>query len=51
MRAFGFEPDAPVFLYSEVNEQSPKLKEADTVLVDRRARRFLGMDGGATDPS
>jgi putative ABC transport system permease protein len=48
VRAFGFEPSAPVFLYPEVNAQAPKLKDADTVLVDRQARRFLGMDGGAT---
>jgi putative ABC transport system permease protein len=49
VRAFGFEPNAPVFLYPEVNAQASKLNEADAVLVDRRARRFLGMDGGATE--
>jgi putative ABC transport system permease protein len=49
VRAFGFEPNAPVFLYLEVNGQASKLNEADAVLVDRRARRFLGMDGGATE--
>jgi putative ABC transport system permease protein len=49
VRAFGFEPDAPVFLYSEVNANRDKLKEANTVLVDRAARHFLGMDGGATE--
>jgi putative ABC transport system permease protein len=47
VRAFAFEPDAPVFLYPEVNAQREKLKEVDTVLVDRRARHFLGMDTGA----
>jgi putative ABC transport system permease protein len=47
VRAFGFDPDAPVFLYSEVNAYREKLKDADTVIVDRRARRFLGMDRAA----
>jgi len=49
VRAFGFDPDEPVFLFSEVNANREKLKEPGTVLVDRRARRFLGMDGGATE--
>jgi putative ABC transport system permease protein len=49
VRAFGFDPDAPVFLFSDVNANREKLKEANTVLVDRRARRFLGMDSGATE--
>jgi putative ABC transport system permease protein len=44
VRAFGFDPDAPVFLFPEVNANREKLKSADTVLIDRRARRFLGMD-------
>jgi len=47
VRAFGFEPDAPVFLYPEVNANRANLKDADTVLVDRRARRFLGMGRAA----
>ena len=45
VRAFGFDPDAPVFLYPDVNANREKLKDPNTVLVDRRARRFLGMDG------
>jgi putative ABC transport system permease protein len=49
VRAFGFNPDAPVFLYSDVNDDRGKLKEANTVLVDRHARRFLGMDTGANE--
>ncbi len=49
VRAFGFEPDAPVFTYADVNAARDKLKEPNTVLVDRRARRFLGMDSGATE--
>jgi putative ABC transport system permease protein len=47
-RGFGFNPDEPVFLFSDVNANRDKLKEANTVLVDRRARRFLGMDTGAS---
>jgi putative ABC transport system permease protein len=49
VRAFGFDPDMPVFLFPEVNSSRDKLKEADTVLVDRRARRFLGMDREPAD--
>lgn len=49
VRAFGFRPDEPVFLFADVNASREKLKEPDTVLVDRRARRFLGMDGGASE--
>jgi putative ABC transport system permease protein len=49
VRAFGFDPDAPVFLFADVNADRDRLKEPNTVLVDRRARRFLGMDSGATE--
>ena len=49
VRAFGFNPDEPVFLFSDVNTDREKLKEANTVLVDRRARRFLGMDTAANE--
>jgi putative ABC transport system permease protein len=48
VRAFGFNPDEPVFLFKDVNTNREKLKEANAVLVDRRARRFLGMDTAAT---
>jgi putative ABC transport system permease protein len=44
VRAFSFDPDQPVFLFPQVNAQRARLKPADTVLVDRRARRFLGMN-------
>ncbi len=47
VRAFAFDPDQPVFLFPEVNARRGQLKAADTILVDRRARRFLGMDGPA----
>jgi putative ABC transport system permease protein len=49
VRAFGFNPDEPVLLFPDINTNREKLKEANTVLVDRRARRFLGMDAAATD--
>ena len=49
VRAFGFNPDEPVFLFADVNTNREKLKEANTVLVDRRARRFLGMDTAANE--
>ncbi len=49
VRAFGFDPDAPVFSFADVNMSRDKLKEPNSVLVDRRARRFLGMDSGATE--
>ena len=49
VRAFGFDPDAPVFSFADVNASRDKLKEPNTVLVDRRARRFLGMDSAASE--
>ena len=49
VRAFGFNPDEPVFLFPDVNTNREKLREANAVLVDRRARRFLGMDTAATE--
>jgi putative ABC transport system permease protein len=49
VRAFGFDPDEPVFLFPDVNANREKLKDANTVLVDRRARRFLGLDTGASE--
>ena len=49
VRAFGLNPDEPIFLFPGVNTNREKLKAANTVLVDRRARRFLGMDTAATD--
>jgi putative ABC transport system permease protein len=49
VQVFAFDPDHPPFLLPEVREQSDKLKEADAVLVDRRARPFLGMSGAARE--
>jgi putative ABC transport system permease protein len=44
VRGFAFEPDKPVFLFPEVNEQRDKLVADGAVLVDRHGRRFLGMN-------
>ena len=49
IQAFAFDPDQRVFLQPEVNDQRGRLKEQDTVLVDRRARPFLGMAGDAKE--
>jgi putative ABC transport system permease protein len=49
VRAFAFDPEEPVFLFADVNANREKLKQENTVLVDRRARRFLGMDTAATE--
>jgi putative ABC transport system permease protein len=47
VRGFAFNPEEPVFLFPEVNAQRVRLKTAGSVLVDRRSRRFLGMDRSA----
>jgi putative ABC transport system permease protein len=46
VRVFAFDPDAPpVFSLSAIADQQGLLKTDDTVLIDSRARGFLGMDG------
>ena len=47
VRVFAFDPDQPVLQLPEVEGRLAELSDPDTVLVDRRARRFLGMDEGA----
>lgn len=49
VQAFGFDPDRPVFRLRDARAAAARLKAADSVLVDRRARRFLGMEGAAGD--
>src|SRR5262245_3460862 len=39
---FGIDPDDPVFLIKEVQEQSEKLKVPDTALLDSRGKDFYG---------
>jgi putative ABC transport system permease protein len=46
VRVFAVDPEAPpVFLLPEIADRQALLKADDTVLIDRRSRRFLGMDG------
>jgi len=47
VRIFAFDPDQPVFRLPAVNAHLAALRKPDTVLVDRRARPFLGMGGNA----
>ncbi|HVH79494.1 MAG TPA: ABC transporter permease [Stellaceae bacterium] len=50
VRVFAFDPDAPpVFELPGIADQQSLLKPDDTVLVDRRSRRFLGMDRPLTE--
>jgi putative ABC transport system permease protein len=44
VQVLAFEPDHPVLRLPELDGNLEKLTELDTVLIDRRARRFLGMD-------
>jgi putative ABC transport system permease protein len=44
VRALAFDPDEPVFSFADVNSERRQLNSPDTILVDRRARRFLGMN-------
>jgi putative ABC transport system permease protein len=45
IQVFAFDPEHPPFLLDEVRAESDRLKEADSVLIDRRSRPFLGMSG------
>jgi putative ABC transport system permease protein len=47
VRALAFQPDEPVFSFADVNAARQQLNSVDTILVDRRARRFLGMNSPA----
>ena len=50
VRVFAFDPGAPaVFSLSGIKDQQALLKNDDAVLVDRRARAFLGMDADAKE--
>ncbi len=49
VQAFAFDPDHPPMLSPEVKAESAKLKQADSVIVDRRARPFLGMANASGD--
>jgi putative ABC transport system permease protein len=47
VRVFAFDPDHPVLRLPEVEGKLAELNDPDAVLVDRHARRFLGMDRAA----
>jgi putative ABC transport system permease protein len=49
VQAFAFDPDRPVFLLPELKAQSARLKEGDSVIVDRRAQPVLGMASAARE--
>jgi len=49
VQVFAFEPDHPAFQLPEIRAASARLTQADAVIVDRRARGFLGMASGAGD--
>ncbi len=49
VQAFGFDPDHPPFLLPEVKTEAALLKPDDSVIVDRRAREFVGMASGSGD--
>jgi putative ABC transport system permease protein len=43
VRVFAFDPDQPVLSLPELEANQRDLSNLDTAIVDRRARRFLGM--------
>src|SRR6516162_5293876 len=44
LRVFAFDPDQPLLSLPQLDANLKGLSDLDTVIVDRRARRFLGMD-------
>jgi putative ABC transport system permease protein len=49
VQVFAFDPDHPPFLLPEIRAGSGRLKPSASVIVDRRARPFLGMASGARE--
>jgi putative ABC transport system permease protein len=47
--AYGFDPDQPVFLFPLASPNLEALRQPDTVMVDRRARSFLGEASEGTE--
>jgi DevC protein len=45
VQAFAFDPEHPPFLLDEIRAESDRLKNVGSLLIDRRARPFLGMSG------
>jgi putative ABC transport system permease protein len=48
VQVLAFDPDQPVFLFPEVAEHLQQLRQPDTALSDRRARRFHGFAHAGT---
>jgi len=44
VRVFAFDPDHPILPLPELDANLKELSDLDTAIVDRGARRFLGMD-------
>jgi putative ABC transport system permease protein len=42
VQVLAFDPDQPVFLFPEVEARLRQLRQPDTVMLDSRARRFIG---------
>jgi putative ABC transport system permease protein len=42
VQVLAFDPDEPIWLLPSTNQRLEALKQPDTVIVDRRGRRFLG---------
>jgi putative ABC transport system permease protein len=51
VQVLAFYPDQPVFFFPEVQARLQQLKQPDTVMLDRRARRFIGQvdEGSETE--
>ena len=48
VQVFAFDPDEPVFLIPEVTARLSELRQPDTIMIDRRARGFIGGGGTGT---
>jgi putative ABC transport system permease protein len=46
---YGLDPDQPVFLFPDLAAKHEALRQPDTVMVDRRARSFLGEANEGTE--
>src|SRR5262249_53944328 len=49
VQVFAFDPDEPVLLLPEINENLDILRQPDTVIADRRARRSIGHTSTGTE--
>jgi putative ABC transport system permease protein len=49
VQLLAFDPDQPIFLLPEISAKLRELRQPDTIMVDRRARRDLGEPGIGTE--